>query len=125
MKQKSFCDLDWQNKSKTTKREKFLAEMQETVPWDKLEGLVRPVAPRVVPSDVGGRPAYPVSVMLRIYFCQSWYGLSDEAAEDSLYDIESLRRFCLGTGSNQGIPDETSIRRFRHLLEENKLQEFR
>ena len=123
MSQKTFADLSWDRKDKTTRREKFLAEMSKAIPWKELESLILPVAPSVVPSDVGGRPAYPVSVMLRIYFCQSWYQLSDDAAEDSLYDIESVRRFCIGSASVEHIPDERSIRRFRHLLEEHKLPE--
>ena len=123
MSQKTFADLSWDRKDKTTRREKFLAEMSKAIPWKELESLILPVAPSVVPSDVGGRPAYPVSVMLRIYFCQSWYQLSDDAAEDSLYDIESVRRFCIGSASVEHIPDERSIRRFRHLLEEHMLPE--
>jgi hypothetical protein len=107
----------------SARREKFLKEMEVAVPWQKLEELIEPHAPSETTSELGGRPAYPVSVMLRVYFCQSWYQLSDEAAEDSLNDSESIstRRFCLGTGSIDAIPDERSIRRFRHLLEEHKL----
>lgn len=123
MSQKTFADISWERKEKTTRRERFLAEMTLAVPWKELESLLRPVAPRVVPSDIGGRPAYSVSVMMRIYFCQSWYSLSDEAAEDALYDIESIRRFCLGSASLDSVPDESSIRRFRHLLEEHRLAE--
>lgn len=123
MSQRTFADLSWERKEKTTRRERFLAQMQEAIPWKELEALVRPVAPRTVPTEVGGRPGYPVSVMLRIYFCQSWYQLSDDGAEDALYDIESVRRFCVGSASVDDIPDERSIRRFRHLLEEHKLQE--
>ena len=121
MNQRTFAELSWDGKCKTTRREKFLTEMESVVPWEELCGLIEPHAPREQPSDQGGRPAYPVSVMLRIYFCQSWYQLSDEAAEDSMYDIESMRRFCLGTASVEAVPDERSIRRFRHLLEAHKL----
>ena len=87
--------------------------MEEVIPWEKLEEFIVPLAPKEVPGEPGGRPAYSVSVMLRIYFCQSWYQLSDEAVEDSLYDSESLRRFCLGTRARRELPDETSVRRFR------------
>lgn len=121
MSQRTFAEISWDGKGKTTRREKFLAEMAVAVPWKELEALIEPVAPSETPSEHGGRPAYPVSVMLRIYFCQSWYQLSDDAAEDSLYDIESMRRFCLGTALVEAVPDERSIRRFRHLLEEHKL----
>lgn len=121
MNQRTFAELSWDGKGRTTRRERFLNEMAVAIPWGELEGLIEPHAARETPSELGGRPAYPVSVMLRIYFCQSWYQLSDEAAEDSLYDIESMRRFCLGTASVDGVPDERSIRRFRHLLEAHKL----
>ena len=60
--------------------------------------------------------------MRRIYLCQTWYNLSDDGMEDTLYDSESVRRFCLGGADIDEIPDKRSIRRFRHLLEEHKLQ---
>lgn len=122
MTQKTFSDYEWEIKGKRTRREKFLLEMEEVIPWEKFEELIAPVAPKEVPGEPGGRPAYAVSVMLRIYFCQSWYSLSDEGVEDALYDSESLRRFCLGARPRREVPDETSIRRFRHLLEKHQLQ---
>ena len=68
------------------------ADMERTVPWKELEEEVRPVAARVTPGAAGGRPAYPVNVMLRIYLCQTWYNLSDDGMEDTIYDSESVRR---------------------------------
>lgn len=96
--------------------------MERVIPWKELEKLIRPVAPRTVPSEVGGRPAHPVWVMLRIYFCQNWYQLSDEGVEDTLYDSESVRRFCMGSASIEAIPDASSVTRFRHLLEAHGIQ---
>jgi IS5 family transposase len=123
MTQRTFAELNWASKSKTTRRERFLADMERVVPWKELEEVVSPVAPSMKPGQSGGRPAYPVSVTLRIYLCQTWYNLSDDGMEDTLYDSESVRRFCLGGADVDEIPDERSIRRFRHLLEEHKLQE--
>lgn len=122
MSQKTFADINWEGKVKRTRREQFLSEMEQVVPWKELERLIKPVAPKTVPREVGGRPAHPVPVMLRIYFCQNWYQLSDEGAEDTLYDSESVRRFCMGSASIAMIPDASSITRFRHLLETHGLQ---
>lgn len=114
MTQKTFADLNWEQKDKKTRRERFLGEMELAVPWKELVKLIKPVAPRVEPGAEGGRPAYPVEVMLRIYLCQTWYSLSDDGMEDTLYDSESVRRFCLGKAAVDEVPDERSIRRFRH-----------
>jgi IS5 family transposase len=122
MSQKTFADIAWEGKERRTRREQFLSEMESVVPWKELEKLIHPVAPRAIPSEVGGRPAHPVSVMLRIYFCQNWYQLSDEGAEDTLYDSESVRRFCMGSASIEAIPDASSVARFRHLLDAHELQ---
>ena len=90
MTQKTFADLNWELKQKKTRRERFLEEMAVAVPWKELEKLVKPVAPRAEPGELGGRPGYRVSVMLRIYFCQTWDNLSDDGMEDTLYDSESI-----------------------------------
>ena len=115
MKQPSFSDLEYANKKKTTRRERFLQEMDSIIPW-KL--LVRPIK-RFYPQGHTGRPPVPLESMLRIYFLQQWYGLSDPAAEDSLYDTESMRRF-VGVDLDS-IPDESTILRFRHRLEREGL----
>ncbi len=90
--------------------------MERVVPWKELKEEVSPVAPSMKPGQLRGRPAYPVSVILRIYLCQTWYHLSDDGMEDTLYDSESVRRFFLGGADVDEIQDERSIRRFRHLL---------
>jgi transposase, IS5 family len=115
MKQPSFSDLEYANKKKTTRRERFLQEMDSIIPW-KL--LVKPIK-RAYPQGHTGRPPVPLESMLRIYFLQQWYGLSDPAAEDSLYDTESMRRF-VGVDLDS-IPDESTILRFRHRLEREGL----
>ena len=115
MKQKSFSDLSWESKKKRTRREMFLAGMDTVIPWERLLKLIEPH----YPTGEGGRPAKPLAVMLRIYFMQQWFNLSDPQAEDSLYDSESMRRFA-GIGMDE-VPDETTILNFRHLLEQQQL----
>jgi transposase, IS5 family len=117
--QRTFGDLAWDRKKKVTRREQFLAEMNDVVPWRE---LVRLVAPHY-PKSKTGRPAMPIEMMLRIYFAQQWFNLSDPAAEDALYDSESIRRFVGVNLSEDAIPDESTILRFRHLLEQHDLTE--
>ena len=113
----SFSDLEYTVKKKKTRKEKFLEEMDEILPWKELLGVIK----RHYPSRGNGRPPISLESMLRIYFMQQWYGLSDPAMEDSLYDITSMRLFA-GL-SMDGIPDESTILRFRHRLERNNLTE--
>ncbi len=117
MSQLSFATLDHRNKKKQTKRERFLAEMDAVVPWATLLGLIEPHYPKAG----NGRRPYPVAVMLRIYFLQQWYQLSDPGAEEALYDIQSMRAFAGLELGRDAIPDETTILNFRHLLEANDL----
>lgn len=115
MEQSSFSDLEYQSKKKTTRKEKFLSEMDEILPWKQLLSPIR----KHYPKAGNGRRPYPLESMLRIYFMQQWYQLSDPAMEDSLYDIESMRRFA--KLSLDTIPDESTILGFRHLLERYEL----
>jgi transposase, IS5 family len=115
--QRTFGDLAWAGKKKVTRRERFLSEMDAVVPW---KNLVRLIAPHYPQSPVG-RPAMPIETMLRIYFVQQWFDLSDPAAEDALYDVESIRRFVGVDLSDDAVPDESTILRFRHLLEQHQL----
>lgn len=115
--QPTFAALVYANKKKRTRREKFLDEMEQVVPWAKLVKVVKPHYPRAG----NGRPPMGLERMLRIYFLQQWFNLSDPAMEDALYDMESMRRFAgieLGTDE---VPDETTILNFRHLLERHEL----
>lgn len=119
LKQQSFSSLEQAHKKKQTKREVFLGEMEAVVPWTRLEALISPryTKPRK------GRPQMPLAVMLRIYFLQQWYGLSDPGAEEALYDMHSMRAFAGLDMARNVIPDETTILNFRHLLEKHKLTE--
>lgn len=102
---------------KQTRREKFLEEMERIVPWAELEGLIEPYYPK----GENGRPPAGLSVMLRIYFLQHWFNLSDPGAEEALYDSAALRRFAGVDLGRAPAPDETTILHFRHLLEEHDL----
>jgi len=117
MKQSGFSDLEYDVKKKQTRKERFLAEMDAILPWKELLNVIK----RHYPKVQNGRPPAGLEAMLRIYFMQQWYGLSDPAMEDSLYDITSMRRFA-GLAMDE-IPDESTILRFRHRLERNQLTE--
>ncbi len=116
MDQKSFAELEYDNKKRKTRREKFLERMDSLIPWTKLERKVR----RHYPKRGRGRAPYPLSVMLRVHCVQLFYNLSDPAMEDMLYEIESVRRF-VGLRLSGPLPDETTILKFRHLLEKHNL----
>jgi transposase, IS5 family len=115
--QRSFAGIAWSTKGKITRRERFLAEMDQVIPWQRLIALIEPHYPK--PGR--GRRPLGLEKMLRIYFLQHWFDLSDPAAEDAIYDSESMRRFVGIELGEDTIPDETSILRFRHLLEKHEL----
>ena len=119
MKQTTFASLAWNGKGKVTRRERFLAEMDAVIPWTRLAVLIEPHYPK---AGNGTQPM-PLERMLRIYFMQNWFNMSDPAAEDSLYDSESMRRFAGIELAEDAVPDETTILRFRHLLEQHRLTE--
>ncbi len=119
MKQTTFASLSWAHKGKVTRRERFLAEMDAVIPWQRLLDLIEPHYPK---AGNGTQPL-PMARMLRIYFMQNWFNLSDPAAEDALYDSESMRRFAGIELAEDVIPDESTILRFRHLLEQHRLTE--
>ena len=102
---------------KITKREKFLGEMDQVIPWARLVKVIEPFYPKAS----NGRPPMGLAKMLRIYFLQQWYNLSDPAAEEALYDSETMRRFVGIENGRDTIPDESTICLFRHLLEEHRL----
>ena len=117
MKQMSFADAEYAGKRKQTRRERFLIEMDQVVPWKGLIALIEPHYPK----GEGGRPAYPLLAMLRVHLMQNWFGYSDPAMEESLYETTILRQFA-GLHLDR-IPDETTILNFRRLLETHGLAE--
>ena len=116
MGQATFADLE--SVKRVTRREKFLARMDGLIPWERLEGRLRPFYPKVG----RGRRPYALSVMLRVHCVQLFYNLSDPGMEDLLYEVESVRRF-VGLRLSGPLPDETTILKFRHLLERHGLGE--
>ena len=118
MKQRSFASLSFDAKKKPTRREKFLGEMEQVVPWSELLALIEPSYPS---AGRRGRPPMPPATMLRIHFMQLWYAMSDPAMEDALYEIESMRRFAGLELNEDAIPDETTILKFRRFLEQHGL----
>jgi IS5 family transposase len=119
MKQISFASATYDNKKVMTKRERFLTEMDTIIPWPRLLKLIEPCYPK----KGKGRPPMPMESMLRIYFLQQWYSLSDPAAEEALYDIESMRRFAQLELVVDALPDETTILNFRRMVEKHRLSE--
>jgi IS5 family transposase len=115
--QMSFGQVEYARKKKTTRREKFLFEMERIVPWSRLVALIKPH----YPTGRRGRPPVGIERMLRIYFLQQWYGLADEALEDSIYDSQAMRNFAGIDLSSESVPDATTLLHFRHLLEAHEL----
>ena len=105
--------------TKKTRRQIFLEEMEGVVPWRELCALVEPHYPK--PGN--GRPPVGVERMLRIYFLQQWFNLSDPAVEEALYDSAVMRQFVGIDLGHEPVPDETTACKFRHLLEEHQLGE--
>ena len=99
--------------TKCTRKRQFLDEMRRVVPWSRLIALIEPHYPKAKT----GRPPFPVATMLQIHFLQQWFGLSDPAMEEALYDVPVYREFAGLDGGMTRLPDETTILRFRHLLE--------
>ncbi len=115
--QLTFGDAEDLGQRKRTRREVFLAEMDQVVPWPALLKLIEPHYPKL---GRPGRQPYPLETMLRVHFLQQWYALSDPGMEEALYDTPVMRRFA-GLGGLDTVPDETTILNFRRLLETHDL----
>ena len=116
-RQGSFSQAEYAGKKKQTRRDKFLAEMEQVVPWVRLVDRLQPLYPK----GERGRPPIGLERMLRIYFLQQWYGLADEALEDALYDSQALRGFAGIDLNRDAVPDATTLLKFRHWLERHEL----
>ena len=117
MKQKSLANPGFALGIKRTRKREFLDEMNLVVPWSELVALVQPHAP----AGKTGRPPFAVMTMLRIHFMQQWFGLSDPAMEEALHDVPLYCEFAHLDAGIGPLPDESTILRFRHLLEVNNL----
>lgn len=114
--QLTFADSEFSSKRRQTRKEKFLSRMDKLLPWPQLLDVIEPVYPKAG----NGRRPYSLETMFRIHCLQQWYNLSDEAMEDALYEIASMRLFAL-LSLDKAIPDRTTIMNFRHLLEKYNL----
>ena len=117
MKQLTLATVGFERYARTTRRAAFLAEMERVVPWPALRALIEPFYPK----RGNGRPPVGVERVLRLYFLQQWFNLSDPAVEEALYDSAAMRRFVGIDLGREPVPDETTVCRFRHLLEEHDL----
>lgn len=119
MKQMSLSGSGFERKTKRTRKRQFLDEMNLVVPWAELVSLIAPHAP--TSGAKGGRPPFAVETLLRIHFLQQWFNLSDPAMEESLYDMALFREFVGLDAGEDNLPDESTILRFRHLLQTHNL----
>jgi transposase, IS5 family len=113
MRQATLATAGFERYGKTTRRAAFLAEMERVVPWGEFGALIEPYYPKAG----NGRPPIGLERMLRIYFLQQWFNLSDPGAEEALYESLSMRRFAGIDLGREPVPDETTVCKFRHLLE--------
>ena len=120
MKQISLASSGFELVTKRTRKRVFLDEMGLVVPWSELVGLIQPFAPTGTGAK-GGRPTFALETMVRIHFLQQWFGLSDPAMEEALHDTPLYGEFARLDAGMARLPDETTILRFRHLLEEHNL----
>jgi len=113
----SFSQAEFADKKKITRRERFLARMEAIIPWLSLLAVIEPFYPK----GERGRPPIGLERMLRMYFLQQWYGLADEALEDAIYDSQAMRGFARIDLAADGVPDATTLLKFRRLLETHDL----
>ncbi len=120
MRQRTLAEEGFEQFRKPTRREKFLEEMDRLIPWKELAGVIELFYPK---GKGAGRPPIGVERMLRIHFLQHWFNLSDPAVEEGLYDSRAMRRFVGIDLGREPAPDETTVCKFRHLLEAHNLGE--
>jgi len=114
--QPSFADIEYANRKRITKRDEFLAIMEEVIPWEEWVSIILPY----YPTGKRGRPTRGAETMLRMYLLANWFNLSDEGVEDAVYDSYAFRHFMKIDFSNEEqVPDATTLCKFRKLLDEN------
>ena len=120
MHQQTFAEVTFEQYRKSTRRERFLDEMNRVVPWAELVAVIEPVYPK---AEGPGRPPVGIERMLRLHCLQQWFNLSDPAVEEALYDSRAMRQFVGIDLGREPVPDETTICKFRHLLEVHQIGE--
>jgi len=118
MRQQTLSDEGFERYRKPTRRDQFLDEMEQIIPWRGLCEVIEPFYPQAIGA---GRPPVGLERMLRIHFLQHWFNLSDPAGEEALYDSRAMRRFVGIDLGREPAPDETTVCKFRHLLEAHNL----
>ena len=118
MRQQTLADNGFERFRKRTRRETFLLEMDQIIPWRDLCKVIKPFYPK---QKGAGRPPVGLERMLRIHFLQHWFNLSDPAVEEALYDSRAMRSFVGIDLGREPAPDETTVCKFRHLLEAHNL----
>ena len=118
MRQQTFTEVSFEPYRKPTRRERFLDEMNRVVPWAELVAVIEPIYPKAADP---GRPPVGVERMLRLHCLQQWFTLSDPAVEEARYDSRAMRHFVGIDLGREPVPDETTICKFRHLLEAHQL----
>jgi len=116
--QQTLANSGFERYRKPTRRDVFLTEMNTVVPWEKLTALIEPMYPK---GEGAGRPPVGLERMLRIHFLQHWFNLSDPSVEEALYDSRAMREFVGIDLGREPVPDETTVCKFRHLLEAHEL----
>ena len=107
--QPSFSEVEYSGKKRQTRRDQFLNQMEQQVPWKEWITLIEPFYPK----GERGRPPIGCEKMLRLYLLQAWYNLSDEGMEDAVYDSQSLRKFSRINLAHESVPDATTLLKFR------------
>ena len=119
MGQLSFTEAEYSRRKRRTKKEEFLDSMDEIIPWKEWIALIEPC----YYNNRRGWRAKDIETMLRMYLLQNWYRLSDEAVEDAIYDSYAMKKFLKLDFNKETVPDATTLLKFRHILEENKIGE--
>jgi IS5 family transposase len=117
--QPSFTDVEYQNRRRVSRRERFLETMDATIPWASWVAVIEPF----YYDGKKGRKPKPLETMLRMYLLQGWFSLSDEGVEDAIYDSYAMRKFMGLDFAVEQVPDATTLLGFRHLLEKHELGE--
>ena len=114
--QLTFSDIEYAERKRVSRREVFLRKMDVLIPWAELTAVIQPY---YYPGK-RGRPPIEIETMLRMYFVQLWYNMSDEMTEESIYDSRAMKEFMRTGFRQQPVPDATTLLGFRRLLEQSK-----
>lgn len=117
MSQLTFTDCEYSSRPRSTKREKFLLQMEKIIPWNVWVDKIKPY----YPEGKRGRKPVNIETMLRMYLMQIWFNLSDEGIEDAIYDIYPMHKFMKVNFIDNKVPDATTLLHFRHLVEEHEI----